>query len=269
MKDRMDMLLAKALHSDENIDPAVNEKLIKIASGEGGKELFMKTSDYRSSRTQKTGRRKWVPVAAAIALCIIPASVYAGSKVAGYVATSSAVSPYQSYGDVAKVSKKAGFSFDSVERFSNGYRFQEMDILDTDKQDEDGHKAGSFKEVDMTYSKKGSSDISLTVHETQPEDAAPADYREVKKCTGADGAEYDLYYSVDHYKFVPEDYELTEEDKANQEKPDYFISVGTDEVEETDVSYLTWSKDGNEYMLMATEEFSGDELFAMAEEILK
>lgn len=260
MKDNMDMLLERALSTDESVDPAVNERLLEKASAAGGKESYMR----------KSSMKKWIPVAAAVALCVIPVSVYAGSKISSYVAIGSADSQYQSYGEIEKASKKAGFTFDSVESFSNGYTFQEMSVIDTDKIDEDGHKAGTFTEWDGEYSKAGSPDISLTVHETQPEDAEVEDYQEVRKLSDADGNEYDVFYGLDHYKFVPEGYELTEEDKANEGKGNYYISEGAEEVEEMDYSHIRWSKDGKEYMLMVSDtDLSVDELFGMAEEVLK
>jgi hypothetical protein len=68
---------------------------------------------------------------------------------------------------------------------------------------------------------------------------------------------------------VPADYELTEEDIANQAKDNYYISYGSDEVEITQSTGVTWTKDGVSYNLAGMDlNLTGDEMFDMAEEIL-
>ena len=76
-------------------------------------------------------------------------------------------------------------------------------------------------------------------------------------------------YQLDHYKFVPEDYELTPEDKVMLEQPGYYLSYGADTVIEQDNHSLTWIKDGvNYHILDSGAKEIPDTLFAMAEELI-
>ena len=74
---------------------------------------------------------------------------------------------------------------------------------------------------------------------------------------------------MDHYKFVPADYELTEADKAMMEQPGNFLSYGSDEVKEMDMSFVKWEKDGISYLLMdmdASE--TAESMFSIARELI-
>ena len=79
-----------------------------------------------------------------------------------------------------------------------------------------------------------------------------------------------VYYFENTYKWVPEDYELTEEDKQNMLKPDYFISEGGDEpVSEEQVKNVCWYKDGVYYSILGYSlPLTNNEMFDMAEEII-
>ena len=56
-------------------------------------------------------------------------------------------------------------------------------------------------------------------------------------------------YFQNTYKFVPADYQETEEDKAMEAAGDYFISYGNDKVEVRESSSVQWEKDGISYMI--------------------
>lgn len=78
-----------------------------------------------------------------------------------------------------------------------------------------------------------------------------------------------LYYDSTTYKFVPADYELTQEDKVNQEKENYCISYGSDQVEIQKAVVVDWMKNGIRYQLIGFDlNVSADEMFDMAEEIM-
>ena len=81
--------------------------------------------------------------------------------------------------------------------------------------------------------------------------------------------EVQVEYRLDHYKFVPEDYELTPEDKAMLEQPGYYLSYGSDTVIEQDNHSLGWVKDGISYHILDSgAKENPDTLFAMAEELI-
>ncbi|MDD3142290.1 MAG: signal peptide protein, partial [Lachnospiraceae bacterium] len=74
----------------------------------------------------------------------------------------------------------------------------------------------------------------------------------------------------DTYKIVPPDYELTEEDKQNQLREDYFISYGSSEVYTQEASNVVWVQDGVTYDLLGFDvDVSADEMMQMAQEIIQ
>ena len=79
-----------------------------------------------------------------------------------------------------------------------------------------------------------------------------------------------MKYYLDTYKWVPSEYELTEQDKKNMEKDNYFISVGTDTVSENLVSGVSWVQDGIYYHIGNVFGKTEPEVFfQMAEELIK
>ena len=77
-------------------------------------------------------------------------------------------------------------------------------------------------------------------------------------------------YYRDHYKFVPANYALSEAEKQWEAIPGNYISYGTDAVEETDVAFACWEKDGLDYTIMDSgAKVSPQTLFAMAKELME
>jgi hypothetical protein len=171
---------------------------------------------------------------------------------------------YKTYGDMDKAQKKLGYAVDSVETFDNGYAFENMYVNDVDGWDEDGNKAYTYKEMLINYQKDGNHSLYLAICRPVEEEQKTKTPDATRTC-GDITLSYDMYT----YKFVPADYELTEEDIANQAKDNYYISYGSDEVEITQSAGVTWTKDGVFYNLAGMDlDLTGDEMFDMAEEIL-
>lgn len=138
--------------------------------------------------------------------------VFAAGKVTGYLSSTKPSTNYDSYRDMAKAEKAAGFEMKSVENFTNGYQFQNMYVDTTDKMDADYNVVGSFQECNINYTNDKGESIMLCASEKQDESAdstsAPTASTVINGIT--------VNYYVNHYKFVPANYELTDEDKANE-----------------------------------------------------
>ena len=81
-----------------------------------------------------------------------------------------------------------------------------------------------------------------------------------------DGIE--VRFSRDHFKFVPEDYEKTEEDLAAEEAGHYYVSFGADEIMEYDYTFAGFVLGDVEYTLFDRSGRDSAFLFPMAEEII-
>ena len=65
-------------------------------------------------------------------------------------------------------------------------------------------------------------------------------------------------------------YELSEAEKQWEAIPGNYISYGSDAVEETDVAFACWEKDGVRYSIMDSgAKVSPQVLFAMAKELMQ
>ena len=199
------------------------------------------------------------------AACLIMScgNVFA-SRVVGFAGGSSSVPEYTSYEEIGKAEEKIGFKADHVEQFANGYSFSDACIGEMDAYGETNEKIYSLQSLEMTYSKAGKPDIELYIEKKLEDIPDTKQPNSVRMC-GETTLRYDEYT----YKLVPASYELTEEDKINQQRDDYNISVGTDEVEIQKATHVRWEKDGLTYNLFGFDlDLSADEMLDMAEEIL-
>ena len=79
-----------------------------------------------------------------------------------------------------------------------------------------------------------------------------------------------IYYHSYENKFVPPDYEMTEEDKKAEESGELVFSYGSDEVELKTISSAMWSVDDMHYTLMQIGgKLTKEELIDMAKEAIK
>ncbi|MEG1001641.1 MAG: hypothetical protein RR844_09615 [Clostridium sp.] len=78
-----------------------------------------------------------------------------------------------------------------------------------------------------------------------------------------------MYYYEQNYKFVPENYELTEEDKRDQAEGKLEISFGASEVSIKNIQGLSWYEGGLEYRVMGNDyNFEVEEMIDMAKVII-
>ena len=152
-----------------------------------------------------------------------------------------------------------------MQSFQNGYTFSQMVIDNSTDHDENGNELSHYKGISLTYEKTGedrlyiSTEQEIHVHDER--------VRQPDLTKTIDGIEVE--YFLDTYKWVTPDYELTEDDKANMEKDNYFISVGADEVSENLVSGVCWVQDGVWYHIGNIYGKTEPEvLFQMAEELI-
>ena len=171
----------------------------------------------------------------------------------------------EAYKDMDKAMKKAGFEITAPESFENGYCFQTVRVGETGAYDENNKELFTYKDLVVFYKSPAGATLSLFTHVDREELSQGRREPDMTRMVG----EVQVEYRLDHYKFVPEDYELTPEDKAMLEQPGYYLSYGSDTVIEQDNHSLTWVKDGvNYHILDSGAKENPDTLFAMAEELI-
>lgn len=212
-----------------------------------------------------------VKIAAIIVACmtlVIGTTVFARSKIK-YLESHSYNGEFTEYSDLKKAEKKAGYGADVVESFSNGYRFEEASVADTDAVDEDGNRVLSFKELHVFYKNADGNRISLGTTNmadyNNPDDIEP-EPDEIRNISGIQVSRTVYRYLIN----APEDYELTEEEKIFDEAGKLNMAYdGGAEIERYDYAVVSWVKDGIKYGLydFHTNE-SADSVFSMAEELI-
>ena len=170
------------------------------------------------------------------------------------------------FSDMDKIMDKAGFQMDVKETFHNGFTFDKVYVEDTRGLDENDREVLKYKEVQVTYRNTDGLRLCLFAH---PDMEEITDSESPVAQTAQIGG-VTVSYHRDHYKFVPANYELSEAEKQWQEIPGNYISYGSDAVEETDVAFACWEKDGVDYSIMDSgAKVTPQTLFAMAKELME
>lgn len=161
---------------------------------------------------------------AAACLLVSGVSVFAGRT--DFFVSGAKTSPeYTDYRDMEKAQKELGYEVDSVERFENGYAFAGASVDYTTACSEENGEMYTFPSMDVRYRKDGKL-IDLNVNEM----AGMAMEGIVSKEADATRTCGDITLQYNEYtnKIVPIGYELTEEDKINEQRDDYnmtYVSV--------------------------------------------
>ena len=224
----------------------------------------------REAEKVPTARKRKLPWKMLVAAALIPLltiTAYA-ADVLNIRTLVSGMTHYTSsqFSDMDKVMDKAGFRMDVKESFTSGFTFEKAYVEDTRGLDENDREVLKYKEVQVNY--RNADGIRLCLF-ANPDIEEITDSESPVAQTAQIGGVTVSYYR-DHYKFVPANYELSEAEKQWEAIPGNYISYGTDAVEETDVAFACWEKDGLRYTIMDSgAKVSPQTLFAMAKELME
>lgn len=247
----------------DNFDQLLMQALTPTVSDE---EIQVRFENKKENRRMKKMTFKKSAVVAACACLVVGTSVFASTRISSYQ-TGNYHKEYSKFEELTKVSKDAEFAMDVVEEFSNGYSFEGYNVVGTEGKDNDNSTVKSFKEVYVNYATEDGKVITLTAMAEENYDSsydvAP------DAATVIDGI--DVAYTVYQNKIVPEGYEYTEEDKELLATGKFWIACdGSDEISETEETFVTWTKDGIVYSLFGSDlSESQDELLDMAKQIIE
>ena len=177
---------------------------------------------------------------------------------------------YTSLSALPEIEKDVGYPVTVPERFSNGYAFSRLRVDGEAVFGESYEVLKEYYSVHVTYTRDGEPDLSLSLSPVSEfESSGEAPVRTPSEQRTVSGVTVDL--NCDHYKFVPEDYEKTEDDLAQEAAGHYYISFGSDQIEEREVAFADFTLDNVSYTLMdmAAKETSLDTLAQMAGEIIE
>jgi hypothetical protein len=224
------------------------------------KNAIRQQTNKEESVMKKRFTLKSVAIIAAV-LCLTTVTVFAASRVSGYISMSSTKAAYTSFPAEETLQKDLGFVPKAVSTFSNGYTFTSAEIAGISAVDKSGKKISDTKAINYRYTSGQGKKISLSVHKVLPDESMDS------KAVKTDYKGITLLYSSQKYKFVPENYKMTEEDKKAQQSGEVEYSYGSDKVENSLIQNVIWMNNGVSYNLMAMDsDLTQADLTAMAKE---
>lgn len=242
-RDELDAMIQYAMEKRTehlNTDPMILERIKREAASRERKE--------RISMNLFTPKR----IAVAAIVCFASVTCYAAGHFSGV--ESQTTIDVTSYAQLEKAEEKVGFDMKTVEAFTNGFTFVNGGTGEMYGQDENGNNVGDpYALMTLSYEKEGKT-VVVTAQDGNPFADAGQEVREG--------------YSSHLYKFVPEGYELTAEDKEREMSGELIISYGTDEVLESVMEIYSW-KDGDLFYSMTADNcnLGEDAMAQMAQEM--
>ncbi len=205
-------------------------------------------------------------VAALAAMCTITVlgtvTAVAGGKITSLISSSSSAESVHSINELSRLAKsQMGTVPKLVETFSNGLSFKEGSVINVQGIDDSRNPLLSYPQLYARYGEKKR--VSLYVN--QPQDMIPNSTSAIKK--------QEVYKDItlaafeDNYLFLPPDATPSAEDSKLQDEGKLYISYGSDKEERSTYRYVNWEENGLEYSLSSFNDFSCDDLIAMAREV--
>lgn len=212
----------------------------------------------------KKGRRWTVLVASFVLLCSV--TVLGVTMVKGNSWVGHSNNKYKTFPAEKRILKDVGFTPKYTKSLPGGFEYVSGGIGESELSDETGSVLTETKDITLGYRRendKSTLDLSITQIEEMF-----LDNKESQLVGDLNGV--NLYYYQQNYKFVPANYELTEEDKKATEAGKLEISYGAPETTLSNVQGLSWYEDGLEYMIMGNDYgFTVEEMVDMATVIIE
>lgn len=250
----------------QRIDQQIQQSIPKAARQSGEEK-------ERSNLMENNRRRKWsvkkVIIGTAAACLAVGTVCIAGSGLKMYYSNGSNIPNYTSFADLAKAETEAGYEVDAVEMFENGFAAEGIHLNDMRIENEAGQLEGKEKEISIDY-KKGNENITFfarkLMESENPEQLLYGRTPDKQLQAG----DVSVIFTRMTNKFVPADYELTEEDKKNMESEDFNLAYGSSEVQINQGYHVLWIENNILYTLYGTDlSISPEEMIHMAEEVIE
>lgn len=215
--------------------------------------------------TMKNRKRTIRIVMAAALIALLSTTAIAAEQIRVHTLVTGNCKTYTSYAEMDQAIAQTSLDVNIPEAFANGFRFQRVEVEEVKGQDETGKQVLTFRELNVDYRNAAGQRVKLCVNPALESVNTTESIPARSRMTGG----IQMHYYLDHYKTVPANYQLTEADKVWEQQPGNYISYGSERVEEEDIGFLVWTKDGVDYFFMDRGAgINADVLFAMAEEMI-
>lgn len=212
---------------------------------------------------------KKVVIGVAAACLVVGTVCIAGSGIRMYKGGTSSIPNYTKFEDLNKAEGEVGYEIKAVSSFYNQFAMEGIHIGDLAVQNEAGQTEAAEKEINIEYQKNGES-IMFGARKIFDMENAEEMMRERTPDKTLQAGETKVVFTETTNKFVPPDYELTDEDKANMEKEDFNLAYGSSEVKINKGYHVMWIEDGIVYTLYGADlSISPEEMLGMAKEVIE
>ena len=206
---------------------------------------------------------------AAVITVLLISSAYAISGIVHSTATHSMkeTGEYTDLSCIPEVESVAGFPITLPETFSGGYSFSSLHLGGEAAYDENNEAIKDYYIIMATYIKSGNPDLVLSL---TPILDLPGVHEKPVPSSASIIGNTEVRIFRDHYKIVPEGYEKTPEDLSSEASGHYYISFGSDQIEERDYVFVCLDLDGVEYcaMLDSAESIPDEMLLGIADDLI-
>ncbi len=254
---------------DERIKETLTEATEQIAASDLLKQRIHRVIINQETREEPSMKKiptiKRIAVIAATLCCLATVTVFAVDKISAYITASPKAPTYTELPTEKDLSQDLGFAPKTVKEFSNGFSFLNARIGNTQSLNDGGKTLEQFKEIRYTYVSQDGRKIDLDICKptipaeiSNPENAQTTTYHDVV-----------MTYFEQLYKFVPTKYEMTDDEKAAQERGEVIFSCGSNDVRTSKLKFLNWTDEGINYLIMAEDtNMVNSDFVDMAKEII-
>lgn len=253
----------------EKFDELIKEEISEQADLFTIPQDMLERINSRISEEQKESNKsmfrmtkKKVIMLVACAVLIVGCVSIAAGKTETIVSTSSNIPVYSSYSELAKAEEQYGFVTYGPEKFSNGFVFDGVYTTQSEGYDVNDELTNKYEYIYIEY-KRDQASVMLDI---EPGDIL-SDNRDNYAMAEVNGIP--CYYVTMQNKFVPVEYEPTEEEYKAMEEGTLNIAYGTDEIELSTSLQVFWMQDGNTHSLFymnENPELTMDDLLEMVKE---
>lgn len=239
----------------------MNEKKLYKALGHIEEDFIMEAKDS-SKKVKKLHFKKIATIAIAATMMLGIGTWAASSVITSRISGTSSSPDFKTLPSSTQINEILGVEISLPEEFSNGYKFENAHKVENQNQGENNAVVESFDSLSTNYTKADDNLIfsidPLTIGNQTPDGDLVDTYN---NC--------DIYYGSYTAKFVPADYQLTEQDKADEASGKYVFSYGSSEIIINEIQGLQWKDDGVFYSFTTMDStLTQEELVSMANEMI-
>lgn len=254
---------------DNELKQAVSQKAMEISPSENmfaeiNKKIGSINKEEYNMKLNIAKKSRGLLIACAL-LVLTTGACFAATKIVDY--TGCLDSKFETYPTEKQMKKEAGFVPKYVDKFKNGYAFEEAFVGEYEGKDSGNNTAVMVKSADFTYL-KGDANVYLYAMEKPKGVEFDNLLKDGEQITVSGGQ---LVYYYDYLnKMKPGDYVMTEQDKTDEANGTYIFSFGENYDCVRHIQILGWEENSISYSLECYDDkLSKDELLKMVQEIMK